>query len=131
MNRRISLSPIREVPLTRKSSPKLNNLREFRSSTKATRSYRSTTFPSWSDLNRFTMNLEFSLNTRKNGPYYVGYTPAPCTLRITDGQPANPAVAIILANNNPNAGGQLLFYTALNGPGSATLTLQVPSDGTT
>ena len=77
------------------------------------------------------MNLEFSLNTRKNGPYYVGYTPAPCTIRITDGQPANPAVTIVLANNNSNVGGQLIFYPTLNGPGSATLTLQVPSDGTT
>ncbi|WP_130855054.1 tyrosinase family protein [Olivibacter jilunii] len=77
------------------------------------------------------MILEFAINGKKQGPFYVGYTPAQCTLRLSDGVPGGLPVTIVLSNNDPLTGGQLVFYPNLSSPVSETLTLQVPGDGAT
>lgn len=77
------------------------------------------------------MKLEFALNGRKQISFYVVYTPVQCTLRLTDGQPGAAPVSIQLSNNNPQTGGQLVFYSSLTSPASPTLTLNVPGNGST
>jgi tyrosinase len=75
------------------------------------------------------MNLAFSLNDRPQGPYYVGYTPVLCSLKITDGVPGAAAVSVQISNNAAT-GGQLVFYPSINNAASAALSLLVPGDGT-
>lgn len=77
------------------------------------------------------MNLQFAINNRTQGPFYVVYTPVICTLRRTDGQPGASAEIIQLRNNNTQQGGQLMFYANLTSPASDTLDVQVPGDGST
>ena len=74
------------------------------------------------------MNLEFAINKKTKGPYYIGYAPVACTLKIKDGAAGSPPVNITLSNNT-RKGGQIEFYKDLNSREADTLTLPVPGDG--
>jgi tyrosinase len=76
------------------------------------------------------MKLEFTLNNLVAKNYYVGYSPASCTLRITDGNAGDPDQTVSLGNINSQQGGQLIFYNNLNGNASDTLALTLKADGT-
>ena len=70
---------------------------------------------------------EISINTLATGPSYISWTPAACTIRITN-QPL-PAQSVILTNRGA-AGGQVVFRATYAGTEQATLPLTVPGDGT-
>lgn len=76
------------------------------------------------------MVVEFSLNNNTAGPYYVGYSPVACTIRLTDGTPGQPPVQVTVSNNNPAVGGQVEFYATLTSQETDRLQLNLPSNGT-
>lgn len=76
------------------------------------------------------MKIELTLNKLTKGPFYVGYSPVHCTLKLQDGTPGTIPTAVQLINNDPQNGGQLVFYTTPSAPAASTLTLQLPADGT-
>ena len=71
--------------------------------------------------------FEISINTLATGPSYIGWTPAACTIRITN-QP-QPDQSVILTNLSA-AGGQVVFRATYGGAEQTTLPLSVPGDGT-
>ncbi len=76
------------------------------------------------------MNLQFGLSSNTTGPFYVGYAPAKCSLRLTDGQTGSPPLTVVLSNNNPRKGGQVEFYQTTGTAETDTLSLELPQDGT-
>ncbi len=76
------------------------------------------------------MKLQFALNNKIRGPYYFGYSPVECTLKVTDGKKGARPVTIALSNVDAKKGGQVVFYESLKSKEAHTLSLKVPGDGT-
>lgn len=60
---------------------------------------------------------------------YIGWSPRPATIRLSDATGATGPVTVTLRNQRPNAGGQVVFSTAGGAP-SSTLQLALPVNGT-
>ncbi len=76
------------------------------------------------------MRTEVALNgTVESGANYLGWSPVRSRIRLMDtGGLANP-VAGRLKNQNPNRGGQVVFYATAAGNGQDELQLSLPADG--
>lgn len=77
------------------------------------------------------MRFEFAINGKTQPNFYVGFTPAACTLRILDVPPGTSSVTITLRNIEPASGGKLVFYADRNNAQRNEISLQLPGDGST
>jgi tyrosinase len=59
---------------------------------------------------------------------YIGWSPRPATIRLSDATGANGPVVVTLRNQRTNVGGQVVFSTSTQTPG-ATLQLPLPVNG--
>ncbi|HET7619904.1 MAG TPA: tyrosinase family protein, partial [Vicinamibacterales bacterium] len=77
------------------------------------------------------MNTEVILNgSTAPDARYIGWAPLRCDVRLTDATGATTPVTVTLQNQNPAAGGQLLFFAP--GPGAVwqdQIALTLPLDG--
>lgn len=76
------------------------------------------------------MTLEFAIKQNITGPFYVGWSPVSCTLKITDGTAQQQPVTVIMENDSTAQGGQLVFFSQRNQPEASTLSINVEQDGT-
>lgn len=73
--------------------------------------------------------LELSVNgTADANARYVGWTPAPCALRVLDADGAAAPIAVVL-DNRTGAGGKLAYRLERKDPAADTLRLDLPVDG--
>ncbi|HTI11600.1 MAG TPA: tyrosinase family protein [Puia sp.] len=74
------------------------------------------------------MSIEIKINGQRVNAAYIGWTPQPCTIRLTT--PQAQAVAILLKSvPGQPGGGDVKFFTSRNGQESPTLNLTLPADG--
>lgn len=60
---------------------------------------------------------------------YIGWSPRPATIRLSDPTGATSPVAVMLRNQRTNIGGQVVFAAAANQPRTDTLQLTLPLNG--
>ncbi|MBT2327086.1 tyrosinase family protein [Variovorax paradoxus] len=78
------------------------------------------------------MKAEILVNNRPEpASRYLSWAPSPARIRLSDATGATQAVKVTLsAESSPNGGG-LVFFSALASNPKATLTIQLPLDGST
>lgn len=79
------------------------------------------------------MKVELQINNSTSArARYVGWAPSPCRIRVTDPSGAvAPKVDVALSSVSGLSGGVVIFRKATTGSFSSTLTLSVPTNGTT
>ena len=70
-------------------------------------------------------------NSRDAGARYVGWSPSPARIRLSDLRGVTGSVKVTLRSVSSPGGGQLVFYGARSSAPRASLTLDLPSDGST
>ena len=70
-------------------------------------------------------------NSRDAGARYVGWSPSPARIRLSDLRGVTRSVKVTLRSVSAPGGGQLVFYAARSSAPRASLTLDLPSDGST
>jgi len=73
----------------------------------------------------------FVNNSQEAGARYVGWSPSPARIRLLDAGGATQSVKVTLSAVSAPKGGQLIFSTARASAPKASLTLDLPADGST
>jgi tyrosinase len=75
------------------------------------------------------MKTEVVLNGKADpAANYIGWSPRPATVRLTDATGATAPVKVMLRNRTTSAGGQVVFSTSATGSFTDTLRLTLPVD---
>jgi tyrosinase len=79
------------------------------------------------------MNVELQINnSTASDARFVTWAPSPCRIRVTDPTGANtPTVSVNIAGKSAANGGVVRFRNGTTGAFASTLTLTVPTNGTT
>lgn len=76
------------------------------------------------------MQTTIIVNSSDPMAQYVGWSPSPCQISLSDATGATDAVTVLLSNISMSTGGQLVFSSASTGTFTDTLTVTLPIDGT-
>jgi tyrosinase len=77
------------------------------------------------------MRTEITINGADNaGANYIAWAPVHSNIRLVEADEGVDFIDVLLQNQNPNQGGQLLFFDAIPGAGQARLQLRLPTNGT-
>jgi tyrosinase len=64
------------------------------------------------------------------GANYIGWAPVHSTIKLVEADGGADVVEVVLQNQNPGQGGQVVFFDAIPGEGQDRLQLRLPADGT-